>query len=197
MDALEEIVGEENAGYQSLKELLALAQAMGISSVIEVDLSVIRGLSYYTGTVWELYDTSGSLPRAIAGRGRYDRLMESLGGKPTPMVGFGFGDVVITLLLEEKKRLPAFNSLIDDVIYPLSKAQFPVANQIATALRNQGRTVLVEYSERRFKHIIKLAERIGAQRMLILGESELEKGVVRCKNIGGEQEELLLSTFIH
>ncbi|MEC7987446.1 MAG: histidine--tRNA ligase [Myxococcota bacterium] len=195
MDELRETVGEDNPGYRSLVELISLAEAMGIASVIEVDLSVIRGLSYYTGTVWELYDTSGSVPRAIAGGGRYDRLMESLGGKPTPMVGFGFGDVVITLLLQEKKKLPTNQTLVDDVIYPIQKEQFAIANRLAAQLRGQNRTVLVEYSERRFKHVIKLAEKVGAKRMLIIGESEAAKGVVRCKTIGGNQEEQPLSDF--
>jgi histidyl-tRNA synthetase len=189
LDALRDAVGEENPGYRSLVELMALATGSGIAQAIAIDLSVVRGLSYYTGTVWELFDTGGSVPRAIAGGGRYDRLMEALGGKPTPMVGFGFGDVVITLLLEERKLLPAPTALVDDVVFPMQRAGFPVANQIAAALRAAGRRVLVDYSERRFKHVVGTAEAAGARRMLILGESELQAGVVKLRSLGADRTE--------
>ena len=78
-----------------LARVVGAADAAGIGGTITIDPSVVRGLSYYTGTR-ELFDASGDLPRAIAGGGRYDRLIETLGGKSLPMVGFGFGDVVIT-----------------------------------------------------------------------------------------------------
>ena len=68
-----------NPGYTALEELMNYAKGMGIADLITIDLSVVRGLSYYTGTVWELFDTAGDIPRAIAGGGRYDRLMTSLG----------------------------------------------------------------------------------------------------------------------
>ena len=76
LDAVTAIVGAENPGVVSLRELLALADAAGIGGTITIDPSVVRGLSYYTGTVWELFDASGDLPRAIAGGGRYDRLIK-------------------------------------------------------------------------------------------------------------------------
>ena len=71
---------------QSLKKLLTLSAAADIADSIAIDLSIVRGLSYYTGTVWELFDV-GSTMRAIAGGGRYDNLISSLGGTATPMVG--------------------------------------------------------------------------------------------------------------
>ena len=134
IDTLREAVGEDNPGYQSLATLMEYAQASGIASAISIDLSVVRGLSYYTGTVWELFDTAGNVPRAIAGGGRYDRLMETLGGEPTPMVGFGFGDVVISLLLEERGLLPKESARVDDVVYPMDASGFAAANQIAASL---------------------------------------------------------------
>jgi histidyl-tRNA synthetase len=188
MDALRDVVGDGNPGYAALAEVLELAEASGIRSVIEVDLSVVRGLSYYTGTVWELFDTAGDLPRAIAGGGRYDRLMESLGGKPAPMVGFGFGDVVVCLLLKERGLLPDLAAKVDELVFPMGRAQFAMANELASALRRQGSSVLVDYSERRFKHVVKLAERLGCSRMFIIGDEEMQDGAVKVRSLADRSE---------
>jgi histidyl-tRNA synthetase len=182
-------VSADNPGLAALRELLALCTALGFAHLIRIDLSVIRGLSYYTGTVWEVFDATGALPRAIAGGGRYDRLLESFGGKPTPMVGFGCGDVVILEILKERGLLPPLPRKIDDVVYPMSAAEFPVANRVAASLRRQGRTVLVDYSERRFKHVVQRAEDEGASRLLILGGNEVRDGVCVVKTLGAEKRE--------
>jgi histidyl-tRNA synthetase len=196
IDELRDFVGADNPGYRSLVALLEYAESFGIANVINIDLSVVRGLSYYTGTVWELFDTAGSLPRAIAGGGRYDKLLESLGGNPTPMVGFGFGDVVITLLLEERGLLPKKAATVTDVVYPMSESEFILANQLAHTLRKQNKSVLVDYTTRRFKAIMKNADRQGAHTVWIIGEQEREKYVVRKKTLGGEQVEINLNTLL-
>ena len=179
----------DNPGVAALDQLLKLADSFGIAASRKIDLSMIRGLSYYTGTVWEVYDTSGSLPRAIAGGGRYDRLIEHFGGKPTPMAGFGFGDVVVTELLRERGLLPPLKREVDDVVYPMCEKEFEIASRIATALRKKGRTVLVDYTQRRFKHAIKSAEDEGATRLLILGGNEVAEGVCNIRTIGAEKKE--------
>jgi len=189
------LVGSDNAGIQALTRLQGHLDNFGIGHCVQIDLSVIRGLSYYTGTVWEVFDASGSLPRAIAGGGRYDRLIESFGGQPLPMVGFGFGDVVICEILAERKLIPAsvLKRAIDDVVYPLSATEFPLANRLATALRAQGRQVVVDYSERRFKHVVKRAEDDGAKRLLIIGVDEVKNSQVTVRTLGGERSEAKVS----
>ena len=98
------------------------AQSFGIN-VIAIDLSVVRGLSYYTGTVWELFDTAGSVPRPSQ---VVDDTIDSLNHWGSPLNGgFGFGDVVVTLLLEEKGLLPKRQAVASDVIYPMSQKNFP------------------------------------------------------------------------
>jgi len=189
LDAVVTALGADNPGVQALRELMDYAEAFGIAGALRIDLSVVRGLSYYTGTVWEVFDASGSLPRAIAGGGRYDRLIEHFGGQPTPMVGFGFGDVVITEILAERNLLPALPRQVDDVVFPMSTAEFAVANRIATFLRGQGRSVLVDYSGRRFKHAIQRAEAEGAARFLILGGNEVQEGVCVVRVLGAERNE--------
>ncbi len=182
-------VPADNPGLIALSELVTLAEAFGIAHLLVIDLSVIRGLSYYTGTVWEAFDATGALPRAIAGGGRYDRLLEVFGGKPTPMVGFGFGDVVICEILKERGLLPTLGRQIDDVIFPMSAPEFAVANRIAARLRAQGRTVAVDYSQRRFKHVIQRAEDDGAQRLFIIGGNEVQEGVAVVRTLGAIKQE--------
>ncbi len=189
--AATEQVGADNPGIVALTQLTQLAASFGFGDVLRVDLSVIRGLSYYTGTVWEVFDASGSLPRAIAGGGRYDKLMEVFGGAPVPMVGFGFGDVVITEILSERGLLPAqaLARTLDDVVYPMSAPEFAIANRIAAHLRALGRRVAVDYSERRFKHAIKRAEDDGAKRLIILGSNEITAGVAIVRTLGGTERQ--------
>ena len=180
-------VPADNPGLLALRELMTLAEASGFAHLIKIDLSVIRGLSYYTGTVWEVFDATGAMPRAIAGGGRYDKLMEMFGGQPTPMVGFGFGDVVILEILAERGLLPTIGRGIDDVIYPMSALEFPTANRIAACLRKQGRAVTVDYSCRRFKAVVERAEKDGAKRLLILGGNEVRDGVCLVRTLGGKE----------
>jgi histidyl-tRNA synthetase len=182
-------VPADNPGLKALTELMDLAEAFGYGHLVRIDLSVIRGLSYYTGTVWEVFDATGSLPRAIAGGGRYDNLAAHLGGQATPMVGFGFGDVVITEILRERGLLPTLGKGLDDVVYPMGPKAVAMASRIAATLRAQGRNVAVDYTLRRFKHAIERAEADGAKRLLILGGDELAKGVVKVRTLGSQRDE--------
>jgi histidyl-tRNA synthetase len=191
LDAAAAHVGADNPGIASLRRLTELVAASGFADVLRIDLSVIRGLSYYTGTVWEGFDASGTLQRAVTGGGRYDRLMEVFGGQPVPMVGFGFGDMVILEILRERGLIPAEaqSRSLDDVVYPMSAAEFSVANCVAAFLRAQGRRVVVDYSERRFKHVVKRAEDDGAARLVILGGNEVKEGVANIRTLGAERKE--------
>lgn len=189
LEALAQHVPADNAGLLALRELHDLAESFGIAHLLRIDLSVIRGLSYYTGTVWEVFAQVGTIRRAVAGGGRYDKLCEQLGGTAVPMVGFGFGDVVISELLEELGRLPPLGKGIDDVVFPMSAKEFAPANRIAVSLRRQGRRVSVDYSGRRFKHVIERAENDGAKRLFILGGNEIKEGVVVERILGGMEKQ--------
>lgn len=188
IDTLAETLGEEAPGVADLRRLLALAAAAGFAHLIDIDLGVVRGLSYYTGTVWELFDAQGGM-RAIAGGGRYDGLLPMLGGKPQPMVGFGFGDVVILDLLAELGLVPELGPQVDDYIYPLGEDQFAAATALAAGRRRAGRTAIVDYSCRRFKHVIRAAEEAGAGSLLILGSDEVARGVYRERLLGADRQE--------
>ncbi|MBA3845659.1 MAG: histidine--tRNA ligase [Planctomycetes bacterium] len=188
LDALAQHVPADNPGFVALRQLAELCASFGIGHLIRIDLSVVRGLSYYTGTVWEVFDATGTLPRAIAGGGRYDRLVEQFGGAALPMVGFGFGDVVIVEILRERGLLPATPRALDDVIYPMQAGEFALANRIAAKLRRDGRNVAVDYTVRRFKHVVQRAEADGAKRLLILGGDEVARGVCKARTLGARDE---------
>ncbi|MFK7959698.1 MAG: histidine--tRNA ligase [Phycisphaerales bacterium] len=110
VDALETAIADD-PGTAALQDLAARLDAAGLTGWCRLDPSIVRGLAYYTGTVFEVHEVSGR-ERAVAGGGRYDGLVELFGGPPTPAVGFGMGDVVLRLLLEDRDRLPAPESLI-------------------------------------------------------------------------------------
>jgi histidyl-tRNA synthetase len=102
---------EADPGFATIRELAERLDEAGCLDWCRLDLSIVRGLAYYTGTVFELHETGGR-ERAVAGGGRYDGLVELFGGPPTPAVGFGMGDVVLGLVLGDRGRLPAGETLL-------------------------------------------------------------------------------------
>ena len=110
---------------------------MGLGDFVEVDLAIVRGLAYYTGIVFELFDRKGEL-RAICGGGRYDRLLELVGGEPLPAVGFGMGDVVLGELLAERGLVPPYRRAVDYFLVVIGEEQRAQALGLAHELRERG-----------------------------------------------------------
>ena len=123
---------------------------MGLGDFVRIDLRIVRGLAYYTGIVFELFDTQGEL-RAICGGGRYDRLLELVGGEPLPAVGFGMGDVVLGELLADRGLVPEYKRSVDFYIVPVSEAQrgaaLGLAHRVALALVETHRLDDALYAE--------------------------------------------------
>lgn len=165
-----------------LRKLWSLVEAYGISDWVIFDASVVRGLAYYTGIVYEAFDRKGEL-RAIAGGGRYDRLLETFGGDPTPAVGFGFGDAVIIELLKEREILPSFeSSRIDTVVFAMDESLYPQVIEIATILRTGGQSVdIILDTSKKTKWVFKYANRIGVENVVIVGKDEWTNGEVSIK----------------
>ncbi|KAG6512461.1 hypothetical protein ZIOFF_030572 [Zingiber officinale] len=149
LERLEEILGSDGEAVADLKKLFSLAEHYGYSQWISFDASVVRGLAYYTGIVFEAFDREGKL-RAICGGGRYDRLLSTFGSEDIPACGFGFGDAVVVELLKEKGLLPELARQVDDIVFPLDEELEDQASMVASSLRSKGRSVdLVE--DRRLK----------------------------------------------
>jgi len=192
---LEEVArahGDDPAVAESLEELMAyreILRGLGLEEFLEFDLKIVRGLAYYTGIVFELFDRKGEL-RAICGGGRYDRLLELVGGEPLPAVGFGMGDVVLTELLKDRGLLPSTEREADLFLVSITPELRPLALEIARVHRDRGRRVLYPLRHQSVKKQFSAAAVEGARRVVILGPDEVGRGVavVRAMESGSEME---------
>jgi histidyl-tRNA synthetase len=185
------VLGEEAEGVRDLQKLFALAKGYGFEEWLVFDPSVVRGLAYYTGVVFEGFDRSGEL-RAIFGGGRYDRLLESMGGEATPAVGFGFGDAVIVELLKNKNLLPDTSQSRTNVLLYSKDSDMEVkacALSAATALREAGVTVDVVLEDKKPKWVFSRADKMGMDAVVIYsGNTEGDGVKVGVKSmVTGEQ----------
>ena len=188
IEGLEETLGPDSEAIRELKKLMKLCEAYGIDDWILIDASVIRGLAYYTGIVFEAFDRKGEL-RAIAGGGRYDKLLETFGGDPTPAAGFGFGDAVIVELLKERNVLPAFESTgTDSVVFAMNEDLYPVAVSVASKSRESGQSVDIILENKKPKWVFKHSDRIKARYCVIVAPDEYANGQVSVKDLdSGDQ----------
>ena len=187
MESLGKNLGKESVAMKELTSLFSALEAYGISGWIEFDASIVRGLAYYTGPVFEAHDRAGEL-RAICGGGRYDKLLSTLGGRDLPATGFGFGDMVIMELLAEKGLVPELIADIDDVVISLSPELRNAAMSVASSLRNTGRSVDLVLEEKRLKWAFKHAERSGAERLVMVMPDEWEEGNIKIKYLESGEE---------
>lgn len=182
---------QEAPAIVELNQLWALLESLGYGDYLVFDLSVVRGLAYYTGIVFEVFDKGVGL-RALAGGGRYDSLMASLGGAPVSAVGFGMGDVVLAELLKERGLLPQGRPGVDYYLADLGAASggLPRAGMLALAqrLRARGRTVSYALKGGKFKKQMEEANEAGAKRVLFFGSDRAPEGSYEIKDLAsGEQ----------
>jgi len=172
-----------------LSEYREILERLGLWEFVEFDLKIVRGLAYYTGIVFEFFDRQGRF-RAICGGGRYDRLLELVGGDPLPAVGFGMGDVVLTELLADRGLLPSTDRDVDLFIIAIQPELRPLALELARAFRSEGRSVLYGLRPQSVKKQFSAAASGGARQVVILGPSEVERNVAVVRNMvsGGEEE---------
>ena len=161
---------------------------------MQFDSSVIRGLAYYTGTVFEAVDRKGEL-RAICGGGRYDGLMESMGGDRVPAVGFGFGDAVIVELLRARRLLPDARALqlrdgAQVLVYALSEALQAEAMRAAALLRAAGvRVDVVLEAGLKPRRAFQRGEKLGVAAVVMLADEEYSAGAqVVVKDLAARQQ---------
>ncbi|KAL5135353.1 Histidine--tRNA ligase, chloroplastic/mitochondrial [Glycine soja] len=236
---LEERLGSSGEAVADLKQLFSLAEKIGYSKWLQFDASVVRGLAYYTGIVFEYlgnhpfsspftftnpnnhppslassslcslaatviatsssplypfdgFDREGKL-RAICGGGRYDHLFSTFGADDIAACGFGFGDAVIVELLKEKGLLPELNLQIDDIVCALDEDLQGCAAMVANILREKGQIVELVLESKPLKWVFKRAARLNAERLVLVGNSEWQRGVVGVKILStAEQYEVKL-----
>ncbi|MGI8818513.1 MAG: histidine--tRNA ligase, partial [Gemmatimonadales bacterium] len=158
-----------------LRETHQSLVAMGLGDFVEVDLTIVRGLAYYTGIVFELFDAGRTL-RAICGGGRYDNLLDALGGVQMAAVGFGMGDVVLGELLKDKNLLPSDVSSIDVFIASITKEDLPEVQALAHRLRDAGLRVEYVLNRQPVGKQLNLANDRNARLAIVVGPDERARG---------------------
>jgi len=190
LDAVMDTVRELPDGIEhaaGLAECVEALDAMGLGEFVDVDLGIVRGLAYYTGIVFELFDASKAL-RAICGGGRYDGLLGALGGADLPAVGFGMGDVVLGELLSERGVKPAVPTGLDAFIVAVTGDDVSNVLRLGHRLRDKG--VRVEYSlkPQSVGKQLKLAAARAATRAVIIGPDESEAGEALVRDLSSGEE---------
>lgn len=182
-----------------LRELFGLLKEMGVGEYCVFDMGVVRGLAYYTGIVFEAFG-KGGMQRAICGGGRYDQLLEVLGGPPMTGVGFGTSDVVIEVVLRELGKLPAVLSEpppVDVYLIDAAAEFFPVVLRLAGRLRQHGLRAEFSYRRQSIGKQFKAASAARAAKAVIVGQEFAERQVVAVKDLAtGQQVEVDVDAFL-
>ncbi|MFB3907231.1 MAG: histidine--tRNA ligase [Candidatus Eisenbacteria bacterium] len=195
MDALGRLLtdGDLWRASEELTVLFEMLEGYGVREMVAYEPSVIRGLDYYTGTVFEARDRAGS-HRAILGGGRYDNLVADVGGDPIPGVGFAMGDVVVSLLLAERGKLPSFAPAPARVLVTVFSPEMMLASiRAASALRNAGIDVELYPEPAKMAKQIRYADQQSIPFAIVIGPDEAAGGTVALKRLAtGAQERLTL-----
>lgn len=181
-----------------LTRLFAALEALGAKSFVKYDPSITRGLLYYTGTVFEAFETSGSVRRAILGGGRYDNLLADVGGQPLPATGFAMGDVVIGIILQEAGLIPEFQPSPAQVLVTVFDEElWNLSFGLAAELRSAGLNVMVFPEPAKLPKQFKFADRMKMKIALVLGPDEADRGLVAIKNLSnGEQVQVTREALV-
>ena len=193
INSLNDLLSDQELWRKSrdLQDLFPALDALGVSQYVQFAPQVIRGLDYYTGTVFEAQAVKGDLRRSILGGGRYDNLLSDVGGDKIPAVGFAMGDVVITLALDELGLIP------EDIAAPAAKVMVTVFDDttmldslaLASQLRSDGFNVNCYPRSDKLAKQLKYADRIGVKIAVLLGPDEIEQRNLTLKNLAsGEQK---------
>lgn len=163
----------------------------------KVNPRIVRGLDYYTKTVFEFISESIGAQGTVCGGGRYDGLIEELGGQKTPSLGFGLGIERLMLLMEAQGCEFPKESMPDLFIAALGEKAQLKAVEIANDMREEGFTCLYDVNGRGLRAQMKYANKLGAKYTIVLGDDEVESGIAKLKNMeSGEETEIALQTFV-
>lgn len=176
-----------------LPRFFKAVDALGIADYVAYAPRIIRGLDYYTGTVFEAQAISADVRRSIAGGGRYDNLLADVGGQPLPGVGFAMGDMVLSVILDELDLLPPDrNASPSQVMVTIFDEDTQLASyRLGAELRRAGIPVYTYPTADKLGKQFKHADRIGAQIAVILGPDEIREGKVAIKDLSTREQSSL------
>jgi histidyl-tRNA synthetase len=181
-------------GLQELEGVFKALDAAGKLKFLQIDFSTVRGLAYYTGTVFECFDLEGKF-RAIAGGGRYDNLVSTFGGDATPATGFAMGYSTLSLLLEEKKKIPEVETGTEYFIVAVNDEVRLKVLELANSLRKKH-SVEIDLMQRNLSKQMQLASSIDAKKVIVIGPDELKKGEAKIRDMKtGKETAVKLSTL--
>ena len=179
-----------------MREYLGYLGALGVGEWVDFDLSIVRGLAYYTGKVFELFDAKGEF-RAICGGGRYDDLLSTIGGVDLPALGFGMGDVVLTELLRAKNLLPSAELATEYWVAADDDALLPDVMAVAGRLRAKSRSVEYALKSQTLARQLKSASTAGVKNVVLLRRDDYATGNVTVKTLAdGSERRVALDSFI-
>ncbi|MFL5543428.1 MAG: histidine--tRNA ligase [Gemmatimonadaceae bacterium] len=180
-----------------LREYLNFLDALGVGDWVDFDLSIVRGLAYYTGKVFELFDAKGEL-RAICGGGRYDDLLSTIGGVNLPALGFGMGDVVLTELLRSRNLLPASQLGTDYWVAADDESMLPDVMTVAGRLRAKSHSVEYALKSQSLARQLKTASSAGVRSVVLLRRDDYANGNVTVKTLSdGTERSVALDAFLN
>ena len=177
--------------WDTLRRYLDHTESLGVRDWVRLDLSIVRGLAYYTGIVFELFDAKGEL-RAICGGGRYDTLLESLGGVSLPALGFGMGDVVLGELLRSRGKMPKSEPSVDVWVAYGESGGVEDAMSVAAKLRARGRSVEYALGNQKLARQLKAAHAAGARQTVVVATPELGSGEAMVRRMDEKTERKVL-----
>ena len=185
------LTAEDQAHFEAITEMLTK-----LDVAFEIDPLMVRGLDYYTRTTFEITSTALGAQDALCGGGRYDNLVESLGGKPTPAIGFGAGIERLILAIENTETGKVDDS-IQVYVTALSEKARTEAQVIANDLRNNDFAVTIDLLRRSLKSNLREANRLSAKVAIIIGDDELVNHAVQVKDLAtGHQKEITVNKLI-
>ena len=191
VNGLKDILGNFGLWKKSdeLVRLFAALEALGVKEYVKFDPNIMRGLLYYTGTVFEAFEASGSVKRAILGGGRYDNLLADVGGQPLAAVGFAMGDVVMGIILQENGLLPEFVPTPASVLITVfDENMWMKSFELAAQLRSAKLNAMVYPEPVKLQKQFKFADRMKMKIVLTVGPDEAANDQVAVKNlVNGEQ----------
>ncbi|MES3006054.1 MAG: histidine--tRNA ligase [Patescibacteria group bacterium] len=170
---------------EELDTVIASLKERGIANV-QYDETLIRGFDYYTGIIFEVFDTDPQNNRSLFGGGRYDDLLSLFGGEKIPAFGFGMGDMTISDFLETRKLLPRYRSVTDAMICVIDESAAPFADKVAAELRTQNINIAVNYTYRSPGDQIKSALKQAIPYAIIIGEKEATTQSYEIKDLANE-----------
>ncbi len=174
---------------ENLYKLMMILARSGVTNA-RFDISLMRGFDYYTDVVFEIYDTNPENSRSMFGGGRYDGLVGLFGVEPVPTVGFGMGDVTLQNFLELHGLLPNFNSPVNICVILIGDV-YEKSLDLLGQLREAGLNVALDASQRKIDAKLKSAVKAGYPYIMVIGESELQSGDFRLKELASGQENTL------